>query len=372
MARYLFSSHDGYGLGHIRRNTLIAAAVLEADPEAEVTLVTGVSKRPAWLRHPRLTVVEVPSLLKDSDGSYRNPGMAFEEAIARRAIRFDALVADLQPEVIVIDRHPYGIAGELRAGVNRARAHGAAVVLGLRDILDEPARINAEINGQGWADVDTLFTDLLVYGDPVLCDHEREYGVPLRPRYTGWVTESVEPLPLDQRMLVVAAGGGGDGEPTFRMGVELLRRRPDYCGALVAGPYATAWRADQELTSPGLFERLSIINDAPSCAPLFAGAGAVLQMAGYNSTFEALAAGSKPILMPRRSPRREQAIRSWRLAAFGLADVVDEGADAEEVVWLLDRPRRLDPMALTRVGIRLDGARRTASHLRSLAAERVA
>jgi len=39
--RYVFYSHDGYGLGHVRRNSLIARAVLEADTEAEVSLVTG-------------------------------------------------------------------------------------------------------------------------------------------------------------------------------------------------------------------------------------------------------------------------------------------------------------------------------------------
>ncbi len=38
MARYLFSSHDGFGLGHTRRNTLIAHALLRRDPTAEVTL----------------------------------------------------------------------------------------------------------------------------------------------------------------------------------------------------------------------------------------------------------------------------------------------------------------------------------------------
>ena len=32
VGRYLFYSHDGYGLGHVRRNSLIARAVLKADP----------------------------------------------------------------------------------------------------------------------------------------------------------------------------------------------------------------------------------------------------------------------------------------------------------------------------------------------------
>ena len=66
-------------------------------------------------------------------------------------------------------------------------------------------------------------------------------------------------------------------------------------------------------------------------------------MAGYNTTVEALAAGVRPLLVPRRSPRREQAIRATRLASLGLADIVDEDATVDEVSWLLRRPRRLDP-----------------------------
>lgn len=36
MARFLFASHDGFGLGHVRRNTLIARALLAAEPRARL------------------------------------------------------------------------------------------------------------------------------------------------------------------------------------------------------------------------------------------------------------------------------------------------------------------------------------------------
>ena len=45
VTRYLFYSHDGYGLGHVRRNSLIAQAVLDTDPTAQVSLVTGLGVR---------------------------------------------------------------------------------------------------------------------------------------------------------------------------------------------------------------------------------------------------------------------------------------------------------------------------------------
>jgi predicted glycosyltransferase len=93
-------------------------------------------------------------------------------------------------------------------------------------------------------------------------------------------------------------------------------------------------------------------------------------MAGYNSTFEALRASSRPILAPRRRPRREQAIRAWRLASWGLADVIDAGASVDEVDWLLDQPRTVTQQAVRQAGITFDGAARTADVIGALAAAR--
>ena len=64
VGRYLFYSHDGYGLGHVRRNSVIARAVLATDPAAQVSLVTGIEVRPRWLRQgARVRVHRVPPLL---------------------------------------------------------------------------------------------------------------------------------------------------------------------------------------------------------------------------------------------------------------------------------------------------------------------
>ena len=369
--RFVLSSHDGFGLGHLRRNSLIATALLEACPQAVITIVTGVTVRHGWLSDPRLRVVKFPALLKDTEGAYRNEAMSFDTAIALRMRLFRELIEEERPDVVLIDRHPYGTAGELRPGVEAARRQGAEIVIGLRDVLDERERVRAELAGAGWTDVVTNFSRLLVYGDRALCDHVEEYDVPLDPYYCGWVCERPPTAGVvEPRRLVVAAGGGGDGGAVFRMGAELIRRRSDWKGTLVAGPYATDVRSI--VARSGADVRLTILRDAVGCLPLFATAGAVLQMAGYNSTVESLAVGARPILVPRRSPRREQAIRASRLASLGLADVVDEGADAAEVGWLLDRPRQNPPGALERAGFGLDGAARAAAELLALAGVRSA
>lgn len=360
MPTFVLFSHDGYGLGHARRNTLLARALIAQEPTARVVLVTGSAVKPRWLDDPRFGVVFIPALVKDEEGIYRSSSMPFETTLARRADLFEQVVAEVRPDVVVVDRHPFGIAGELRAGLAVARAGGAHVVLGLRDVLDEPATVAAELGGDGWRGADEVYTEALVYGARTLCDHEREYGIPLPLSYCGWVTSAPRVRPIDRQLLVVAAGGAGDGEDVFRLGMEILRARPGHRALVIAGPYA---KRGTVLDGHHLGRRVRLREAPDGCVDVFASAGAVLQMGGYNTTFEALSAGARPIVVPRRRPRREQVIRASRLSALGLADVVDAGTTGHEVDWLLDQPRRLDPSALRLAGISLDGARLAARRL---------
>lgn len=368
MARYVFFSHDGFGVGHVRRNTLIAQEVLRLQPSASVTVVTGISARPSWLGRPGIELVRIPPLLKDARGRYRPMGMSFEQAVHQRSRAFSDTVRRVQPHVVVVDRHPWGTAGELREGLPVARRMGSAVVLGLRDVLDEPSTIRQEVRSPEWVGISDAFDLLLVYGSRAFCDHEAEYGIPVRPLYCGWVTEQRPRSVPDRSLLAIAAGGGGDGIPVFELGIEVLARRKHWRGELVAGPYADARALSELAISPSVRSRLTVTIEALGCAALFARAGATLQMAGYNSTFEALAAGLRPILVPRRAPRQEQTIRARRLAALGLADVVADGQPAE-AARLLDRPRRLTPDDVSRAGIDLRGASRAAALLARLALE---
>ncbi|MFL6135635.1 MAG: glycosyltransferase family protein [Nocardioidaceae bacterium] len=370
VTRYLFYSHDGYGLGHVRRNSLIAQAVLETDPTAHVTLVTGLGVRPRWLQEtPRVHVHRVPPLLKSTDGSYRHEKLSFEDAVRERERIFAQLVEDQRPDVVVVDRHPYGTAGELRAGLDIARSNGSALVLGLRDVLDEPSVVRQELAGLGWADVENVYDDIFVYGQRHFVDHEQEYGLQLPLTYCGWVVESAPRRATEPNLLAVAAGGGGDGAAVFELGARLIGHCDDLVGLFAPGPYAgaDAVRRLAEL-APG---RARIVSHSDACGEWFSRAEAILCMSGYNSTLEALAAGRRPILLPRRTPRREQAIRAERLQELGLADVVDAGTDIDEVAELVRRPRLLPPGAVAAAGMNLDGAHTAARRLHSLTSPRV-
>ena len=361
--RYLLTSHDGFGLGHVRRNARIAAAIRALDPTARIVLVTGVRSSHAWLGTDGVEVVRVPALSKDASGSYVAVTGSVRATLATRRRRLLEVVEELRPNVVLVDRHPFGVRGELRPALALARRHGAAVVLGLRDVLDDPAVVRAELAGPDWADAGATLDSVLVYGTPAICDHVREYGLPTDPRYCGVVTSPLAaPRPItaaDAGTLLLTMGGGADGGEVLTV-TEALPHLDRYDRVvLVAGPAARL---------PGAVrQEVEVVAPREDCSSLYAAAAASVQMGGYNSTYEAIAAGLRPLLVPRRAPRREQAIRAGRLACLGLADVLDPGAGPAEIGWLLDRPRFQTGWDLARSGLDIEGAARAAAHLHDLA-----
>lgn len=352
-ARVLFSSHDGYGLGHVRRNSRLASALRDRLPDAEVTVVTGVASDHAWLGADGVDVVRFPPLVKDARGGYRNASLSPRDALIERSRIFQEVVERTQPDLVVVDRHPFGIQEELRTGLKLARHNGAAVVVGLRDILDAPGKIRRELAGDGWRGVPDLVDEILVYGHRVICDQERDYRLPLAPTYCGIVVDSLPrraPSPKHPATLVVSAGSGADGQAMVHLARKLAGKTRFDRTLLVRGPAA----GGPDLQTD--HKRLRIKSTRDDCGLVFSGACASLQMAGYNSTYEAIAAGIRPVLLPRRAPRREQAIRATRLTALGLADVVDAGATTSEIAWLLQQPRMLPAGAVQEAGLSLDGA----------------
>ncbi|QKE84489.1 hypothetical protein [Arthrobacter sp. NEB 688] len=355
--RVVLVSHDGFGLGHARRNSRIAAAVRALAPSAEVTLVTGLASHHAWLGADGVRVVRVPAVTKDASGRYVTGGADLPTTLRERARVFAEVVESTQPDVLVVDRHPLGIEGELRPAVAAARRAGAAVLLGLRDILDAPPVVRAELAGPEWAGAGRWVDEVLVYGSPSICDHVAEYALPVRPVYCGIVTAPVAPprplAPATGGTVLVTAGGGGDGDVLASV-LEAVAATPRYEHVVAVRGPAARW------TVPAGVEVLAPRDD---CTELYAAASASVQMGGYNSAYEAVVSGLRPLLVPRRAPRREQAIRAGRLACLGLADVLDPGAGPDEVRWLLDRPRLQTGWDLARSGLDVDGAARVAARV---------
>ena len=80
--------------------------------------------------------------------------------------------------MLLVDKQPLGVGGELRAALLRLREHGGRAVLGLRDILDEPEAVRAEWTPETTRLVLEHYPRVLVYGNESVFDTMRLSALP--------------------------------------------------------------------------------------------------------------------------------------------------------------------------------------------------
>lgn len=376
--RVALYSHDTQGLGHVRRNSLIAAAFVDADPDTDLLLLTGAPEASALPLPPRTDLVTFPSVRKGLDGSYaaRTLSASLDEVVAMREAVIEGALTSFDPDLVIVDKVALGAHGELAGPLTRLRAeHGTRLVLGLREILDDPVTTAREWREDATEDVIDRFYDAVwVYGDPDLFDPAVEYGwaesTTRKVHYTGYLgrhrsrllagalPDVADEPPAPAAPYVLCLVGGGQDGAALASAFARARMPHGHTGLLVTGPYldpevlaeleAVAQRREDLVVR-------RFVRDVPGCV---AEAAATVSMAGYNTVCELLAAGRPMLLVPRTEPRREQLIRAERLSQLGLADVLDagDGAASEITGWLAFAVRR--PQRLGRCPLDLDGLSR--------------
>jgi predicted glycosyltransferase len=367
--RVLMYSHDGYGLGHFRRNTALAHAMVARDPSVEVVLLSGSSVADDWPLPPGITVVRLPAAVKTAAETYVPVETRSMSGLrAERAGIISSTLLRVRPDVFLVDHSPLGIKGELALALRMAREElpHTRVVLGLRDIIDDPAVVRATWTEQRLYDVlDESYDQILVYGVRALHDITSLYGFPAstasRTVFTGYVAkdrgleaavDGAASWPQARRgrdhRILVMGGGGADADWLFRGFLKAWKRlENDLPGEalMVLGPLMdAATRASIERRAKAV-PRLTIIHSSKSVLSLIAAADLVVSMGGYNSTVEVLAARKPLIICPRVAPRKEQLIRARLMAGLGVATVVRLETESSKALAAairsgLDNPRK--------------------------------
>jgi predicted glycosyltransferase len=337
-ARLLAYSHDGYGLGHLRRNLRIAAGLRRHRPDTDVLLATGAKAAERLASAHGITCVRLPSLVKAGPGRYESaePGAtSIDAVVARRSAILAETVTGFAPDVLLVDRHPRGLHRELDAAldVHRSRRPHARAVLGLRDILDEPEAVGHEWEEQELtAAVVDHYDAVLCYGDREVYDPVAEYGLPGvvadRLRYTGYLADDLLARDAESirrahsggaRLAVCTLGGGQDAAGIARafLAAMLHLRERNWRGVLITGPYMGSGDVEALRDHPAAADVaiIRMVTDVPS---YLAAADAVFCMGGYNTTCEVLALAVPAVIVPRTTPRLEQLMRAQRLAGRGL------------------------------------------------------
>jgi predicted glycosyltransferase len=373
--RIAIYSHDTVGLGHTRRNLLIAHTLVRQ--MADVLLVAGAPESTAFSIPPGADCLALPALCKGMDGRYRprRLNMETDDLISLRSKTICAALEAFRPDVLIVDKVPRGAMGELEPALESLRRRGTRCVLGLRDVLDDKETVAREWNASKNDEAIRLYYDAVwVYGDPAVFDTVREYGfvdeVAAKSRYLGFLDQSrwldFDPggnddgmeglLPREGRMALCLVGGGEDGAPLAEAFVQADFPK-DTTGVLLTGPLMPARNRCLLRRYAENRSHLRVIEFLSQPIPLVRRADRVVAMGGYNTVSEVLSFEKPALIVPRVRPRTEQLIRAERLKELGVLDLllpgrVSPGALTEWLGRDLPHPRvreRIDLGGLARI-----------------------
>jgi predicted glycosyltransferase len=384
--RVVLYSHDTMGIGHMRRNILIAQTLAGPPTSAAVLLIAGAREASNFTLAPNVDCLTLPALRKVDNGHYasRKLRMSLGELIRLRAETIAAAVRAFRPDVLIADKEPRGALGELQPTLDWLRSEGRArCVLGLRDVLDDPATVRRE-----WAEsgneqtLQQYYHAVWVYGDPAVYDLAREYGFSAEVRakltYAGYLDACQrlgEATPGDdggpaqrpvssRRYALCMVGGGQDGAQLAET-FAAAAFPTGLSGVVLTGPYMPAdSRAAIRSRAEGN-PNLRVLDFVAEPCRLIRRAERVVTMGGYNTVSEILAFEKAALVIPRITPRREQLIRAQRLSELALFDMLHPDQLSPTAVgnWLAREP---GPMPRARRVIDLNGTRRLPGLLRSV------
>lgn len=375
--RILLYSHDTCGLGNIRRTLLLAETVRDEYPDASVLVVTGSPVIHAFRIPAGVDYVKLPTLDRTDADRYspRFLGGAASIMSLRRDI-LERTIVGFDADLIVVDKRPSGIDGELETTLTaiEGMARRPRLVLGLRDILDEPKRTRASFEkSRAMETIARYYDEVWIYGERSIFDAVREYGFPdtvaRRTRYCGYLKRPTVQItrPAGPPRVLVTTGGGEDGAAVLRAYLSdlvALPRAVQLRSVVVCGPDlpATA-RAALRAEFDGLSD-VEMIDFEPDMTRRYAEADVVVSMAGYNTVCELLSYGRKAVLVPRATPVVEQLIRANLLAARGYFRMVAPGAVVPGALMRAVLDSLADPVRGHAVD--LDGLPRIRARVRTL------
>lgn len=338
--RVMLYSHDTFGLGHLRRSRALAGAITAADPSASALILTGSPVAGRFAFPTRVDHMRLPGVIKRADGSYasRTMGMSIEETTELRSGLIRSMAEQFAPDVLIVDKEPTGFRGELLPALELLAAGGhTKLVLGLRDVLDEPEVLAAEwARKEAIAATEEFYNEIWVYGLRSIYDPtqglELSSAAQARMHWTGYLRRDLGPLdePPEQPYVLITPGGGGDGAMMVDLVLAAYERDPALAprAMLVYGPFLSGEiREAFEARVEALQGRVTAVGFESRIETLFSGAQGVVCMGGYNTFCEVLSFDKPAVIVPRTTPRLEQWIRASRAEELGLVAMLDENRD---------------------------------------------
>ncbi|HXR55725.1 MAG TPA: glycosyltransferase [Casimicrobiaceae bacterium] len=337
-ARILIYSHDSFGLGHLRRCRAIAHAIVDRYKGVSVLILSGSPIIGSFDFLPRVDFVRIPGVVKLTNGEYQSLGLHIDldQTMAIRAAIIQQTAESFRPNLFIVDKEPLGLNGEVTRTLRMLKARGTTLVLGLRDIMDEPTLLLREWKRKKVLPaLEHLYDEIWVYGLARFADPLQGVACPASVRakmiYTGYLRRSVprrrtsEPAVHRDPYVLVTVGGGDDGMAVLDWVLAAYERDPGLPlrAVVVTGPFMAAEQQRHFRERADRLGRVEVLTFDTQLEVLMERAVGVVAMAGYNTFCEILSLDKRAILVPRVRPRREQVMRAMRAAALGLAHTLD-------------------------------------------------
>ena len=337
----LMYSHDTYGLGHIRRTMAIANHLRGTN--TNILILTGSPLAGRFALPSQVDFVRIPGMIKKTNDEYRSLSIKIEDQQAL-SIRTNIILATAQtfkPDLFIVDKEPLGLKREVLPTLEwlKQNAPRTRTILGLRDILDDPAVITAD-----WRERDIysylapLYDEIWVYGNQRVYDPVTLYRFPddIKDRvvFTGYIPRIKKHGNVRKKMrrryrilpndifLLVTTGGGGDGYDVLDQFVDMHDYFPTtlpFKSLIITGPFMPK-KKREEIKKRGKVYGIKTLPFHSRLEELMQAADLVISMGGYNTICEILTQQTPALIIPRETPRKEQLIRAQRLKGEGLID----------------------------------------------------
>ncbi len=335
--RLMIYSHDTFGLGNIRRILALCKHLQESCPDISILVVSGSPMLHSFRIPEEMDYIKLPCLKRSGSGDLkvRTLNIELTDAVKLRSAIIRAAVENFKPDVLLVDKKPAGLAGELIAGLRHLKVYSPAarILLVLRDILDRPETTINNWKRQAFYETIELYYDrVLIFGDPRIFDAIKEYQVPEiiqnRVSFCGYIGRKLEhgdrenlrkKLNVSERekLVLVTTGGGEDGYHLIETYLTAIQRKMQAANVrtvVITGPELSASRREKVRELAHASNSVQLLEFTSQMMRYLAAADVVVSMAGYNTVCELLSLGKRAVLIPRVAPVEEQLIRAKLLS----------------------------------------------------------
>ena len=338
----LMYSHDTYGLGHIRRTMAIANHLRTMS--TNILILTGSPIAGRYSFPENVDFVRIPGMIKKTNDEYRSLSIRInaEHALNIRKSIISATAKSFQPDLFIVDKEPLGLKREVLPVLRWFKKYSpkTRTVLGLRDIMDDRDTVCRDWQHKKvYRYLDELYSEIWVYGRQDIYDSAAEYDIPEKVQekmfFTGYLPRKITSEKIKQKtrkkycvkpgekMIVVTAGGGGDGFQMMDTYIAMYEncKVPKIRSILITGPFMPKEQR-RHLAKRAKQFKIKVIPFYPRMEEMFGAADLVVSMGGYNTVCEILSQDTPSLIIPRETPRKEQLLRAQALKKQQLIDYI--------------------------------------------------